>query len=284
MGRRVSARCRRDTSSGRLSRADTTRMRIAIVIPAMLLAAQPRALAVPQSNAQAPAARPVESQPSSPSPSQSSVRWSSGPVRRVEANAAAGPLRDELEIVDAGSEDVGPLGASLRKTATDPRMPTGFQRVYRVPGEDDKFMRGNGALFAVFPASVYQRTPRGFLPTTPAGTVYRIGMPGELHVAPRAASPRLLAPEQIDGRIALQVTPTAASGVERIDVRIDGRAPTLASAPLGRRTAESGTNPRPVTGALTEQHAQPGENPAMHASPSDPYAHLQFGTPRITRD
>jgi hypothetical protein len=39
-------------------------------------------------------------------------------------------------------------------------------------------MRGNGALFAVFPRSLYCRTVLGNIPLTPAGTVYHIGMPG----------------------------------------------------------------------------------------------------------
>jgi hypothetical protein len=39
-------------------------------------------------------------------------------------------------------------------------------------------MRGNGALFAVFPRSLYRRTVAGNIPLTPAGTVYHIGMPG----------------------------------------------------------------------------------------------------------
>ncbi|MFY7854690.1 MAG: hypothetical protein ACOVQT_01010, partial [Rubrivivax sp.] len=40
----------------------------------------------------------------------------------------AGPNRPRLEIVDAGREDVGPLGTSLRSDPVDQRLPTGFER------------------------------------------------------------------------------------------------------------------------------------------------------------
>lgn len=94
-------------------------------------------------------------------------------VRPVDGTAAAGPNRPRLEIVDAGREDVGPLGTSLRSDPVDQRLPTGFERVYRVPGSSTLLMRGNGALFAVFEESVYRRSGAAL----PPGTVFHIGMP-----------------------------------------------------------------------------------------------------------
>jgi hypothetical protein len=93
------------------------------------------------------------------------------PVRRVEPTAAAGPMRDPLVLVDQGREDVGALGTSLRMEGVDMRLPAGFQRVYRVPGRDDLLMRGNGALFAIFPESVYRATRNGRVAVAPPGTV-----------------------------------------------------------------------------------------------------------------
>jgi len=205
----------------------------------------------------------------------SPVRPSSGPVRRVDANADAGPLRDDLEIVDAGTEDVGALGTSLRQPGHDARLPTAFQRVYRVPGDEGKLMRGNGALFAVFPESVYRRTARGAVAVAPPGTVFHIGMPGELHLAPEKAKGRVLAPGQVDGRVSTRVSPDSASGV----ARIDGRQPPPAAAAVNAAAAAQPPAPAvPVAPAPA-----PGVD-AAPLGPSDPYAHLGFGPPRVQRD
>ena len=197
----------------------------------------------------------------------SPVRPSSGPVRLVDAHAEAGPLRDDLEVVDAGSEDVGALGTSLRHSAHDARLPTAGQRVYRVPGDDGKLMRGNGALFAVFPESVYRRTARGTVAVAPPGTVFHIGMPGELHLAPEKPKERVLAPGQIDGRVSARVPPDASLGVHRIGGRLT--APSDA-------TTERAADPQP-----------PAPTPFVEAAPlgpQDPYAHLGFGPSRVERD
>jgi len=88
------------------------------------------------------------------------------------------PLRPELEVVDQGIEDRGGIEKSFRVLPLDLRAPTGFQQVYRVPGRDDLMMRGNGALFAVFPRSAYMRTAFGTIPLAPADVHFSIGMPG----------------------------------------------------------------------------------------------------------
>ncbi len=99
------------------------------------------------------------------------------PVRRVEGTAAAGVLHPRLDIVEAGTEDIDGLATTLRTDPYDPRLPTGFQRVYRVPGSDTLFMRGNGALFAIFDASTYRPNGKGASAALPPGTVFHIGMP-----------------------------------------------------------------------------------------------------------
>ncbi len=215
----------------------------------------------------------------------SPVRASSGPVRRVDANAEAGPLRENLEAVDAGTEDVGALGASFRQPAHDSRLPSAFQRVYRVPGEEGKLMRGNGALFAVFPESVYRRTPRGTAAVAPPGTVFHIGMPGELRLSPALPVERVLVPGQIDGRVGTRVGPEACFGVTRVDARIDGRQPTPADAATGASFGDRvrAQSPAPQESAANAAASAPRVDASPLASPS-PYAHLGFGSPRVERD
>lgn len=95
---------------------------------------------------------------------------------------AAASARQDLETVDPNVADLGPLSTSFRDMGIDLRQPTDFDRVYRVPGMEDHFMRANGALHAVFPHSVYQRVRRRrggsvTMPLIPGGTVFYIGPP-----------------------------------------------------------------------------------------------------------
>ena len=69
------------------------------------------------------------------------------------SQAASG--QQELSSVEANVGDLGPLSRSLRSLGADLRQPTNFDRVYRVPGQDDRFMRINGGLYAVFERSLY---------------------------------------------------------------------------------------------------------------------------------
>ena len=235
--------------------------------------------------AQPPAASaPVrEVKPADAAAASSPVRPSLGPIRRVDPNAEAGPLRDNLEAVDAGTEDVGALGTSFREPAHDSRLPTGFQRVYRVPGDEGKLMRGNGALFAVFPESVYRRSARGTAPIAPPGTVFHIGMPGDLHLSPAPQAQRVLVPGQIDGRVGVRVGPENYFGVTRIDSRVDGRHPTPADAAIGASLGERVRGQSPVPEGSPPPPPAPGVDASPLASPG-PYAHLGFGPPRVQRD
>ncbi len=97
--------------------------------------------------------------------------------------------RQELEAVEQTVADRGPLAMSLRNISIDLRQPTNFDRVYRVPGSTEHYLRANGALYAVFPRSVYARTRRGEVPRIPDGTVFYIGAPSFLtNPAPEAVS------------------------------------------------------------------------------------------------
>ncbi|MEY5060498.1 MAG: hypothetical protein RIS45_419 [Planctomycetota bacterium] len=151
------------------------------------------------------------------------------------------PIRPELEVVDQGVEDRGGFEKSLRVLPLDMRVPTGFQQVYRVPGREDLLMRGNGALFAVFPRSVYQRTPIGTIPLAPADVHFSIGMPGGfaypggfLHHESPAPDPRIAT--RVDARI----RPKAAASIADDDGSAPSSAdemPAISEAPKAARSA-----------------------------------------------
>lgn len=118
-----------------------------------------------------------------------------------------------LQPVDATYADVNPLRTSTRVLRPDLRSPTGFDRVYRVPGStrgisvpgtiasgQPKFERISGALSAVFSASEYTKDEDGhILPVTPTGTVYYIG--GVPRSAPAPAVPLRISPLAATSRV-----------------------------------------------------------------------------------
>jgi len=84
-----------------------------------------------------------------------------------------------LQPLDARVEDVSILSASLRVESAGLAKPSGFDAVYRVPGDSGKLMRVNGALFAVFDQSVYQSYQGRSYVDVPPSTVFHIGPPLE---------------------------------------------------------------------------------------------------------
>jgi len=87
----------------------------------------------------------------------------------------------ELIPVDAGVEDRGALSGSLRLEQADMRQDHAFEKLYKVAGSDDIYVRKSGGLSAIFRTSQYVQTPKGEIPIVPAGTVYCIGeIPPEL--------------------------------------------------------------------------------------------------------
>lgn len=227
-------------------------------------------------------------------------------IRPVTGTAAAGPTRSRLDIVDAGREDVGPLATSLRADPVDQRLPTGFDRVYRVPGSESLLMRGNGALFAVFEESVYRRSGA----VLPPGTVFHIGMPdlrpteyglghppGEAEMKATAAGGR---PGAIgNGPLDLRVRPAQAGSSE---VGPSGNSKPRSRAIFAPITLESalGIAPRanasreeqiPAAGSVPDAASPVGEDSgavkAREVEPvqasTDPYASLRLGPARIAR-
>lgn len=94
-----------------------------------------------------------------------------------QADPDGDPSALRLERVEQGFEDVSPLAHSLERFAPEFRAPSGFDAVYRVPGEPDLLMRQSGAVRAVFGRSEYTRTRFGLRADVPAGAIYTIGEP-----------------------------------------------------------------------------------------------------------
>lgn len=117
------------------------------------------------------------------------ARISSGATDKAGASGdrpgsqAATPLG--LEVVDQTVSDRGPLDVSLRQRESGLALPTGFRMVYRLPGEDsgfgvgdrtnDRLMRANGGMAAVYEQSIYLQTEDGIMPDVPASTTWVIG-------------------------------------------------------------------------------------------------------------
>jgi hypothetical protein len=176
------------------------------------------------------------------------------------------PLRPKLEVVDQGVEDRGGLEKSFRVMPLDLRVPSGFQQVYRVPGSENLLMRGNGALFAVFPRSLYRRTVVGNLPVVPADVHYAIGMPGGFNY-PGGSLDGQAAP--IDPRIAT-----------RVDGRVRQGGETAATAPA-EAVAPAAANAMPaISEAARARSSRDSAKPAVIETIED----LRLGPPVVTRE
>lgn len=90
---------------------------------------------------------------------------------------------DPLELipVDAGIEDRGALSDSFRVEQHNMQQDHAFEKLYKIAGSEDVYVRKSGGLSAVFRTSAYMQTSKGDIPIVPAGTVYYIGeIPPEL--------------------------------------------------------------------------------------------------------
>lgn len=76
-----------------------------------------------------------------------------------------------MKPVDPGIADMGPLATQGREMSKDVRQPSGFDRVYEIEMNGQKyFARVNGGMIAVFPRSAY--TSRGTAVVPPNTTFY----------------------------------------------------------------------------------------------------------------
>lgn len=191
-------------------------------------------------------------------------------------SASAGPLRPRLEIVEQGVGDRGGLVTSTRVLPVDLRLPSGFGVVYRSPEGDGNLMRGNGALFAVFPRSLYRSSAVGAIPVVPAGVVYSIGMPGPVSYPGGALQEKPAAGEQPE-----EERPTA-----RIDLRMRPK-PIASPHASGGEVPWSGSHrdspavvdPMPPISAAAR--ARPSQEPAERPAP---VIDLRLGPPVLVRE
>ena len=145
------------------------------------------------------------------------------------ACAARAQTSQPFREIEQGVEDTSPFGTTRRVFRADLRVPSNFEKVYRVdpsvrfaPGVrapsngSGLFARVSGGLVAVYSRGQYQTTRRGTSIDIPTDTVFLIGDPRRL-LAPAPmgpASPRSL--------------------MQRIETRIGG--PLHASQPTDRAT------------------------------------------------
>lgn len=138
--------------------------------------------------------------------------WSTGAVAAFAAAVSLAQPPSKYQVVESGTDDVSPLRVGSRILPTDLRVPTGFEKVYRIPGAasgvpgidhaDDKFARISGAVTAVFPRSEYLKTRKGAtFAAIPAGTVFYIGGVPESALGKPAAGSTMLVPNAASMRV-----------------------------------------------------------------------------------
>ncbi len=131
---------------------------------------------------------------------------------------------DPLVPMDAGIADLNALSSSLRVMQPDTTpSPVAFSKVYRVPGDPNHLMRGNGALFAIFPYSEYRTVKkRGRVPILPAATIFRIGSPAQYPLGPIPDSFADAPSGRTDGRVERRnFDGHSDAGSARVDGRIN---------------------------------------------------------------
>lgn len=92
----------------------------------------------------------------------------------------------KMQAIDQGVADTGPLSVSERLMPKDLRVPSAFERVYRLSGKHSgQYARISGAITAVFPRSQYVLTDEGEVPVIPAGTIFYVGgLPQDRRLTP----------------------------------------------------------------------------------------------------
>lgn len=116
------------------------------------------------------------------------------------ASASAQLVAPPGKPADPGVSDIGPLSLGRVDTRVDLRAPTDFDRVYEVEVKDQGgarkvYYRANGAVTAVFPASVYVPSSKGSRAVIPPGTIFHFAPPEEVFAESKAVGRPAPAPE-----------------------------------------------------------------------------------------
>lgn len=108
-------------------------------------------------------------------------------------------IQQPLQPLDARVEDMTVLSTSLRVESPGLALPSDFDEVYRVPGDPNKLMRVNGAIYAVFDQSVYASYKGHTYAQVPPSTVFHIGAPPQIPTATNSSeAPEVLEPASSD--------------------------------------------------------------------------------------
>ncbi len=138
----------------------------------------------------------------------------------------------DLKPLDQTVEDMSPLSRSLRQVERGLREPSAFDQVYRFSDREDLLLRIDGAIYAIFPQSMYTQGENGTLPLITAGTVFHIGYPDLESLGRVDASTR-----QVEGRV-------GDDPYGRLNLRVDPRR----ARQTGVRRTVLGTSTVPFTG------------------------------------
>ncbi len=166
----------------------------------------------------------------------------------------------DLQVVDPGVADLGPLSISTRSLPIDLRSPSGFDRVYRVPGSTrgvggfnttpvgERLARVDGGITAVFDRSEYVQTKQGIRPVFPANTIFYIGDSPLLNL-PDAGRPR-------------------ERSVNAVSYAFDMQASSLAAAPARAAAEPADFRVHPGEESLYQESARPmkADEPAPAAN------------------
>jgi len=104
-------------------------------------------------------------------------------AEKPQVPAAPVRRRQQLHLTptEGGVADRGAMSESLRVQPFEMRQPAGFSTIYEVESRPDVLVRGNGAVYAVFPQGDYAvavvQKRRVVQTLVPAGTMYYIGEP-----------------------------------------------------------------------------------------------------------
>ena len=105
-----------------------------------------------------------------------SVAWAQPvPSPAVEELRPLDMRTSDLLPVDAFVADSTVLSTSLFGIQYGLQQSAQFEQLMQSQGRGGQYVRKAGGLYAMFPASTYQPTASGYVPTIPPGTVFHIG-------------------------------------------------------------------------------------------------------------
>lgn len=192
-----------------------------------------------------PITRPILAAALSACLAAGAVAQSTSPTNRTPNGTGSQPLKR----VEQGAADVNPLRVSNRHLQQNLRVPSDFSEVYEIDPSGGanpnakRFVRRSGAVYAVFPRSIYRLTDQGLSIPVPPGTIYYIGgLPASLLGSAGAhAAPALQTLTRSDPRVeTADVNALAPTGGRASLVRLPRPGDPVTAPPA--HTAKDGTS------------------------------------------